>query len=121
MQNLNINQENLNKIESMKLNKDKSQEMTGYATIDKPWLKYYDRDFNESELPHMTMYQLVEEMNKNNLSQTAIDMRTSQNNFTKGIKISYDKYFERIRNSAIIKRIRLYRWGNYSNYFTKYS
>lgn len=100
MQNLNINQENFMSLETAKLEQEKSQRMTGYASIDKPWLKYYERDFHESEIPHTTMYQLAEMMNNDNLSETAIDMRTSQNNFTKGIKISYDKFFERIRNSA---------------------
>lgn len=100
MQNLNINQENMENIEKAELNEEKSQQMTGYATIDKPWLQYYDREFDLSELPHTTMYQLAEMMNNNHLSRTAIDMRTSQNNFKKGITISYDKFFERIRNSA---------------------
>ena len=100
MQDLNINQENMKNLESVKLNQEESKKMSGFASIDKPWLQYYDRDFDISELPKMSIYQLAYERNKYNLKDTAIDIRMSKNNFTKGICFTYDEYFKRIRKSA---------------------
>lgn len=100
MQNLNINQENIEGLKEARLNQEESRKMTGFATIDKPWLQYYDRDFDVSELPKMSIYQLAYEYNKYNLGNTAIDIRVGQNDYKKGISFDYDEYFKRIRKSA---------------------
>ncbi len=44
MKNLNVNQENLEKLEKLKLNQEESKNMTGYATIDRPWMKWYSEE-----------------------------------------------------------------------------
>lgn len=100
MQNLNINNENIETLGDSILNREDSKKMTGFASIDKPWLQYYDRSFNERELPKMSIYQLAYERNKYNLGNTAIDIRMSMNDFKKGISFTYDEYFKRIRKSA---------------------
>lgn len=76
------------------------KELTGYASIDKPWEKYFDTKFSESEIPNMSMYQLAFESNKYNMDNIAIDLRSSANDFSKGIKISYEDFFKRIEKSA---------------------
>lgn len=73
---------------------------TGYPSIDKPWLKYYDRDFSESEIPNLSIYQLAVESNKNNMKKIAIDLRSSATNYSIGIKITYKDFFERIQETA---------------------
>lgn len=73
---------------------------TGYPSIDKPWLKYYDWDFSESEIPNLSIYQLAVESNKNNMKKIAIDLRSSATNYSIGIKITYKEFFERIQETA---------------------
>lgn len=73
---------------------------TGYPSIDKPWLKYYDCEFAESDIPDMSIYQLAVEYNKDNLDKVAIDFRSSITNYSKGIKITYRKFFESVREAA---------------------
>lgn len=76
------------------------KKMTGYPSIDKPWLKYYDGEFAESDIPDMSIYQLAVEYNKDNLDKVAIDFRSSKNAYAKGIKITYRKFFEYVRKAA---------------------
>jgi len=76
------------------------KQATGYPSIDKPWLKFYDIAFNENDLPKQTMFELALEQNKNNMSNTAIDIRMSANNFDKGITITYKEFFARIQKCA---------------------
>ena len=84
-----------------KMNKGKaSSDMTGYASIDKPWLKYYDEGVTEVPIPRKSIYQAIEETNKNRLGNIAIDLRTSANNYEKGIEITYKEYFKRMRDIA---------------------
>ena len=78
----------------------KNKNLTGYPSIDKPWLKYYDRKFDEKELPKMTMYELAYLRNKDNMSNTAIEVRISKNDFNKGIKITYREFFQQIEKCA---------------------
>ena len=76
------------------------KKMTGYPSIDKPWLKFYDTQFDEKKLPKKTMYELAFEQNKSNMSNVAIDIRMSANNFDKGITITYKEFFNRIQKCA---------------------
>lgn len=76
------------------------KKLTGYPSIDKPWLKYYDATFDEKNLPQKTMYELAFEQNERNMSNVAIDVRMSANNFDKGITITYKEFFARIRKCA---------------------
>lgn len=45
----------------------------GYPSIDKPWLRYYSREHVEAELPHMSAYEYLKLLNKDNLDLQAID------------------------------------------------
>ena len=98
-----VNMDELNDVlsHSSKIDKENSRKLIGYPSIDKPWLKYYDTDFDESQIPEVSIYQLAYESNKDNLDDVAIDMRISKNSFKKSMaKISYDKFFKRIEMSA---------------------
>lgn len=61
---------------------------TGYASIDKPWLKYYPEYLIEKELPKTTMYDYI--LKGNNFYPN----RTALNYFNN--KITYSKLIERI-------------------------
>lgn len=65
-----------------------------------PWLKYYDSLFDENELPKKSIYQLAEDANKYNMDKVAIDLRTSSNDYSKGIKITYKDFFDKINTNA---------------------
>ena len=67
-----------------------------YSSINKNWFKYYDADKIEETIPKKSIYQLAYESNKNNLDQVAIDLRISKNDFTDGIKITYDEFFKNV-------------------------
>lgn len=47
--------------------------MTGYASIDKPWLKYYQEEYIKAEIPYMTAYDYLKKLNKDNMDLPAID------------------------------------------------
>ena len=48
------------------------KKMTGYPTVDKPWLKYYDEKFLKESLPEMTILDYMK-LNSNSYSNnTAI-------------------------------------------------
>ena len=78
----------------MKLNENRIKRL---PSVEMPWLKYFkDCDIRE-EVPKKTIYTLAYEMNKDNLKKTAIDVRTSKNDFKYGFKVSYDDLFRRSR------------------------
>lgn len=62
--------------------------LTGYDSIDKRWLQYYDENDILTELPKMTIYEYLREKNKDNLSGTAIDYL--------GHTIAYKELFAKI-------------------------
>ena len=66
----------------------KQKSMTGYPSIDKPWLKYYPTAAVEAELPRKTAYQFIFEKHCNNRKVIALEYC--------GIKISYGKVFDMI-------------------------
>ena len=47
--------------------------LTGYPSIDKPWLKYYTEEQINAPLPHMTAYEYLKTQNANRLDYLAID------------------------------------------------
>lgn len=59
---------------------------TGYASIDKPWLKYYSTEALKAKLPGKTIYQYLHDSNAKNLNKFAI------NYF--GKKITYSSMFD---------------------------
>lgn len=67
--------------------------MTGYASIDKPWLKFYSDDAIKSEIPdNYSMYEYIFEKNKDNLNRIAINYY--------GNKFTYNELFEKINEYA---------------------
>ena len=69
------------------------KKLTGYPSIDKPWLKYYDEKAINSPLPKCSMYEYLYQCNKDYLDNTAL------NYF--GKKITYKKLFENIDKVAV--------------------
>ena len=78
---------------------DKDKTITGYASIDKPWQKYYTKEALTAIIPEMTAYQYMVSKNQDNLKTTAI------NYF--GKKISFKEFIEKIDETAR----RLYNFG----------
>lgn len=74
--------------------------ITGYPSIDKPWMKYYDTLFDETSLPKKTIYELAYSRNEYNMSNIALDVRMSANDFNKCILITYKEFFIRIEKCA---------------------
>lgn len=68
------------------------QKITGYPSIDKPWLKYYSEEAINAPLPEKTLYQYIYENNRDDTSNIAI------NYF--GRKISYAALFDNIEKAA---------------------
>lgn len=66
--------------------------LTGYPSIDKPWLKYYSEEAINADLPECTIYEYLVESNKDYLSDTAINYL--------GRKITYGELFKNIDMTA---------------------
>lgn len=65
-----------------------NKKITGYPSIDKPWLKYYDQKAVEEPLPECTMYEHIFYNNQDNLDRVALKYY--------GRKISYRQMFQNI-------------------------
>ena len=72
------------------MNEDKA--MTGYPSIDKPWLKYYSDEAINAPLPECSIYEYMYENNKDFPRDIALNYL--------GRKISYGKMFEYIDKTA---------------------
>ncbi|MBP3782965.1 MAG: hypothetical protein J6I68_06935, partial [Butyrivibrio sp.] len=48
-------------------------ELTGYPSIDKPWLKYYSEEAINAKLPECTIFEYMYENNKNYPKDIAIN------------------------------------------------
>ena len=68
--------------------------LTGYASVDKPWLKYYTEQEVTSKFPKMNMYQYLIHCNEHNME---------------GIALNY--YGNKITYKELIKRIELAKKG----------
>lgn len=68
------------------------EKVTGYPSIDKPWLKYYSEKAINSQLPNCTVYKNIFQHNKNHLEQTALEYF--------GKRICYKKMFEQVDSCA---------------------
>ena len=66
--------------------------MTGYPSIDKPWLKYYTEEAIHAPMPEQTMYQYLWENNRVHLSDIALRFY--------GTKISYQCLFQNVKKAA---------------------
>ncbi len=65
--------------------------LTGYPSIDKPWLKYYSDEAINSPLPKCTIYEYLWENNKDHLNDVAI--------IYFGRKITYKELFANIERT----------------------
>ncbi len=70
----------------------KNNNLTGYPSIDRPWLKYYSKEAIESQVTESSIYEYLLENNRDNLKNTALVYM--------GRKISYQSLFESIENVA---------------------
>ncbi|MBR3142089.1 MAG: acyl--CoA ligase [Clostridiales bacterium] len=67
-------------------------ELTGYPSIDKPWLKYYSEEAINAELPNCSIYEYMYENNKDYPDDIAL--------IYFGRKIKYGELFEKIDAAA---------------------
>ncbi len=68
------------------------KKLTGYPSIDKPWLKYYSEEAINAKLPECTIYEYLWENNKDHLNDIVL------NYF--GRKITYGEMFDNIEKTA---------------------
>lgn len=68
------------------------KKLTGYPSIDKPWLKYYREEAINAVLPACTIFDYLYENNKGHCNRTALSYFNC--------KISYGKLFESIEKAA---------------------
>lgn len=68
------------------------KEITGYASIDKPWQKYYSREAITKEIPELTAYQYMVSENQDNLNTKAIEYY--------GKKITYKNFIDMIDETS---------------------
>ncbi len=71
---------------------EEKETMTGYPSIDKPWLKYYTEETINATLPECTIYEYLWENNKDYQSNIAL------NYFDR--KITYGEVFANIDNAT---------------------
>lgn len=80
------------KVSNGKLDKERSKELTGLASIDKPWQKFYSEETITSDLPKMTMYDYICQDIEKYLDKIAL------NYFDK--KITYLEFLDNIEQTA---------------------
>ena len=78
---------------SPKIDRKRSGELSGYASIDRPWEKYYEKE--KFETPNLTLYQSLVEKNKDNLQAVAFVCADKQ-----GKEITYEEFIEDINKMA---------------------
>ena len=66
--------------------------MTGFPSIDKPWLKYYTAEELNIEIPETSLYENIKRHVGNLGGKTAIEYL--------GLKVSYDNMFKKIEMTA---------------------
>lgn len=71
---------------------DKNKVITGYASVDKPWQKYYTKEALTAEIPNLTAYQYMVNQNIDNLKTKAISYY--------GKKISFKEFIDKIDETA---------------------
>ena len=70
------------------------EDITGYPSLDKIWLKYYQEEYIRADIPYMTIIEYLKESNKNNMKQIAINPLEN-----KGI-LTYEELFQMIDKVA---------------------
>ncbi len=77
------------------------QPLTGYPSIDKPWMKYYSEESINAPLPECTVYEYIWKNNREHLDDLSL--------IYFGRKITYRKLFhevERVRNAFLNEGVR---------------
>ena len=72
--------------------KEESKELTGYASIDKPWQKFYSKDMLIAEVPDKTMYEYMISENNDNMDGIAIEYF--------GTEITFREFKKRIEKAS---------------------
>lgn len=67
-------------------------ELTGYPSIDKPWLKYYSKASIEANMPEMTIYEYLFKNNIGNFNNVALEYF--------GKKITFSQLFKNIEETS---------------------
>ena len=65
---------------------------TGYPTIDKPWLKYYDDELIKKGIPMMSAYDFLKERNKDRMNKIALNYY--------GNKFTFQDFVDKIDTTA---------------------
>ena len=61
------------------------------------WTKHYNVELDEEkDIPDKSIFEFALESNKDNMDKIALDVRTSKDNFSNGITLSYQNMFDRI-------------------------
>ena len=79
--------------------------ITGYPSIDKPWLKYYDEKAIDFRLPKLTAYDFMRKNNEEKLDSYAINFY--------GNEIKYKQLFEKISEAEMAFRSLGVKKGDY--------
>ena len=53
-------------------NRQEEKRITGYPSIDKPWLKYYSEEAIQADIPDGTVYEYLYECNRNYMEDVAL-------------------------------------------------
>ena len=69
-----------------------TENQTGFASIDKPWLKYYPDEAINAKMPKCSAYEYIKEINKDRLDNNALNYY--------GKIITYRELFQRIDECA---------------------
>ena len=69
------------------------------------WTKYYGKGFDEGDLPNMSIYEYALKNNKNNMDGVALDVRSSNDDFSNGIKITYQNLFDSIKKCSKASKV----------------
>ena len=68
------------------------KKLTGYPSIDKPWLKYYSEEAINALLPECSAFDMIYYGNKEHLNDIAIEYL--------GVKLTYGKFFDMVEQAA---------------------
>lgn len=69
-------------------NVGKDEKLTGYPSIDKPWLRYYSEEAIHTDMPHMSIYEYLYKCNKEYMDNYALSYY--------GNRITFKEMFEKI-------------------------
>ena len=92
-----VNEKGLNDVlyHSPKIDKETSSKITGYASIDKPWLKYYREGVSDEKIPDISLYEALIETSKDNLDDVAFICADRDN-----LKVTYREFINLVDSIA---------------------